>query len=283
MLRAAAAGSLAEVQRRLGQGESVNLAILIAAVHSQRPEVVTAIAATAPALVNLHLPDGWTALYAAAHNGDAPTVACLLNHDALVDQTTATGVTPLFACCLHHGCTATMAALLAAGADATVANAEGATPLYAACQNGQLAAVDLLLGQSSMTSASLHRPKATGSTPLYVACQKGHWEIAERLLAKGAAVDARTNAGASPLVVAALQGHVAVVALLLRHNADPVIRSAAPTTRQAPPLLPCLPCVPCVLYLPCLPCPVVLTNSRLEPCRLVRISTRAAPRPRPHR
>jgi hypothetical protein len=59
-----------------------------------------------------------------------------------------------------------------------------------------------------------------GRTPLHGAASNGHKEIAERLLSKGADVDAMDDDGWTPLHYAASNGHKEIAELLLSKGAD---------------------------------------------------------------
>ena len=79
-----------------------------------------------------------------------------------------------------------------------------ATPLHLAAYNGNIGAVELLLGAGADV-ASIKHPLAM--TPLNAAAAAGHREVCARLLAAGAPVDARDGRGRTASAWAARRGH----------------------------------------------------------------------------
>jgi ankyrin repeat protein len=79
-----------------------------------------------------------------------------------------------------------------------------ATPLHLAAYNGNIGAVELLLGAGADIASTRH-PLAM--TPLHAAAAAGHREVCARLLAAGAPVDARDGRGRTPSAWARLRGH----------------------------------------------------------------------------
>jgi ankyrin repeat protein len=79
-----------------------------------------------------------------------------------------------------------------------------ATPLHLAAYNGNIGAVDLLLGAGADVASTRHPLRMT---PLAAAAAAGHREVCARLLAAGAAVDARDSRGRTPSAWAQRRGH----------------------------------------------------------------------------
>ena len=71
-----------------------------------------------------------------------------------------------------------------------------------------------------MCSSDL-QPGPGGETPLMRAAARGHTEIVQRLLAKGARVDATTDVGNTALMFAAARGRVEMLRLLMTSGARP--------------------------------------------------------------
>ncbi len=148
--------------------------------------------------------------------------------------------------------------LLEGGADPDVARGDGLTALHLAAQQGSLEIAQLLIEVGANVEAktrigahtSLHLasggahasvvralidagadPTAmtsrTGVTPLHLAAKALNGEsTVQALLEHGVTVDARESAaGQTPLMFAAARGRVASVRELLRHGADPLIRT----------------------------------------------------------
>jgi ankyrin repeat protein len=79
-----------------------------------------------------------------------------------------------------------------------------ATPLHLAAYNGNIGAVDLLLGAGADVASTRHPLRMT---PLAAAAAAGHREVCARLLAAGAPVDAHDGRGRTASAWAARRGH----------------------------------------------------------------------------
>jgi len=189
-------------------------------------------------------PDGSTALHWAAHAGHTAIVSRLLAAGADAGAVTDLGVAPLhLAAAAGHA--AIVQALLNAGASATALTEAGIDPLMEAARVGDAAAVRALLD----AGADPRRAEPVrGQTALMWAASGGHRAAAEALLARGAAVHARsltrplvvmfdrgprrsvktsgqdahrvTAGGLTPLLFAALSGDVPTLEVLLAHGAS---------------------------------------------------------------
>lgn len=97
----------------------------------------------------------------------------------------------------------------------------GATPLHAAILTGQTDTALLIIASRSWSRASaklenvsLSARDNAGDTPMHLAARRGDIEVLQRLLARGAPVDAVNAAGRTPLDVAEAQGRGKAVQLL---------------------------------------------------------------------
>ena len=97
----------------------------------------------------------------------------------------------------------------------------GATPLHAAILTGQTDTALFLIASKSWSRAhsklenvSLSARDNAGDTPMHLAARRGDIEVLQRLLARGAPVDAKNVAGRTPLDVAEAQGRGKAVHLL---------------------------------------------------------------------
>jgi hypothetical protein len=95
--------------------------------------------------------------------------------------------------------------------------------LLDAAKNGQVAAVQSLLGQP----VSPQVKDEHGRTPLHLAAAKGHQATAEALLRSGAEINALDHSGKTPLDLAEASGHSALAAMLLNRGGK---RTQGPAT-----------------------------------------------------
>src|SRR6185503_8742975 len=92
--------------------------------------------------------------------------------------------------------------------------------MHAAAERDRADAVSMLLGLG--VSPDVPNPRRGNETPLHVAAYSDAPHAAERLIAAGAAVDAReTNYGASPIGFAIYNQVTRMIDLLSRHSRDP--------------------------------------------------------------
>ena len=112
--------------------------------------------------------------------------------------------------------------LTAAGAQAAAqptrthaVDAQGSTPLHAAVYRDDLASVNRLLA----AGAAVNAKNIQGVTPLWLACINGNTAIADRLLRAGADANTAMAEGDTALMTAARTGTVGVIKALLAHGA----------------------------------------------------------------
>jgi ankyrin repeat protein len=192
--------------------------------------------------VNQRMPDGRTALAAAAGHGHVPVVRALLTHPQIdVNSRTPDGATPLH---------------FAAGADASVAGEVarlllahiriepnspkekgGASPLHMGAWLGNAAFTRALLDDQAVDpnivmSLSGEQVPDSGITPLGYAAMQGHKEVVQALVAHPAiAIDQPNQAGLSPLMLACIKRHTTVAQLLLSAGASPKGPPGTPLSR----------------------------------------------------
>ena len=187
--------------------------------------------------VNAQQPDGATALHWAAHRDDLQAVERLLAAGADPQAANGYGVTPIWLAATN-GSAPVVAALLRAGAAANAALPSGETVLMAAARTGDPAVLDALIGAGADVNAA---QTSKAQTALMWAVAENRLEAARLLLEHGADVHARTagdslgsdapasgrgrmmrspRGGFTPLMFAARQGDVAMVRLLLDHDAN---------------------------------------------------------------
>ena len=162
--------------------------------------------------------DDATPLHRAAYRGDAAAVERRLAAGGEVDATTRHGVTPL-ALASAHGHAPVVETLLGAGADPNRASPEGETALMVAARTGVVGSVTALLryGAGAVVDA---REGWRGQTALMWAAAEGHASVVAPLVAAGADVDARSDAGFTPFAFAVRGGHGHAVEALLKAGAN---------------------------------------------------------------
>jgi ankyrin repeat protein len=163
---------------------------LVTAVKSHDATVTKKLLAERSVAVDASEGDGMTALHWAAYHDDVALVEALLSHGANANVATRYGITPL-GLAVENGNPRMTASLLAAGADPNLDNG--------------------------------------GQTALHIAARTNATQAGRLLLAKGAAVDARTDwQSVTPLMVAASAGASAMVEVLISAGGD--VNAVAATT-----------------------------------------------------
>jgi ankyrin repeat protein len=98
---------------------------------------------------------------------------------------------------------------------------DGFTPLHRAAFDGDVHLVWRLLAAGAAVDArSTHPGGCTGATPLHLAVAAGSREVVDLLLSVGAHPGATDDAGYTAIHLAAERGDLPVVRLLLRAGAD---------------------------------------------------------------
>jgi ankyrin repeat protein len=178
---------------------------------------------------------GTTPLMWAARYGDAVVVERLLEAGANAAAENVFGVTPMSEAALI-GSEPVIRELLAAGVDPDSPNPEGETALMLVVRTGQVAAAEVLIDAGADVNA---KENWAGQTALMWAGAQLQPQMVKLLLAKGAAVDARSTVrewtrkvsseprpkelpqgGLTPLMFAARTGCIECAELLLGAGAD---------------------------------------------------------------
>lgn len=149
---------------------------------------------------------------AAARMGDASQIAQLLNRGVDPNTVDEQGNT-LLILAAREGHAETVAALLKYRPKIGQRNAAGDSALMLAVLKGHDQVVDVLLDAGAPVNHD-------GWTPLMYAAFEGRAAILERLLARGADVNALAPNRSNALMLAARNGHMDVVRRLLQTNVD---------------------------------------------------------------
>ena len=169
------------------------------------------------------LPDD-RALLDASRRGDVAAVRSLLKEGADPNSVQGDGLTALHLAA-QTGNLEVVRVLLRAGARVDAQTRIGAhTPLHLASQGAHSDVVKALLSAHADVAAIT---TTSGVTPLHLAAAAIHGEVVvKELLEAGAPVDAiESVAGQTPLMFAASAGRAEAVRELLRHGADPGVRT----------------------------------------------------------
>ena len=154
------------------------LSVHEAAAAGDRDRLDAALA-TAPDVVNVHAPDGWTPLHLAAFFADASAVELLLGRGADVHawSRNSTRNQPLHAAIAGKSDPIVVRRLVDAGADVQAPAEGGWTPLHLAASRGSVALVEFLLDRGARADAC----SSDGRSAADVARERGHADAAERL------------------------------------------------------------------------------------------------------
>jgi ankyrin repeat protein len=140
--------------------------------------------------VNAPQADGATAIQWAAYRDDLEMADLLIAAGANAKLANREGATPLYLAAIH-GNPVMIDKLLNAGADPNERGPEGETPLMLASRAGNLEAMRVLLDHKADINAT---EKIRGTTALMWASEQSHPAAVQLLIARGAKVNAATNA-----------------------------------------------------------------------------------------
>jgi uncharacterized protein len=179
------------------------------------------LAACCAAILLAAAPD--TRLVDAAKSQDHAAILTLLSHRININATDPEGETALF-WAAHWGDAEAVDALVRAGAKPNIASRYGLTPLWEAAQRGDA----VIVGKLLKAGADVHTSNPHGETALLAAARSGNVEAVKLLLDRGSNPNQKENwRGETALMLAAVEGHTEVVRLLIAHGANPNTRSTS--------------------------------------------------------
>jgi ankyrin repeat protein/WD40 repeat protein len=171
-----------------------------------------------PEQINSKTEKGISPLHLAVDKRYINIIEILLSHGADIDAQNNEGFTPLHGAALG-GLSEIAGLLLEHGANANMISTEGKTVLHYVADSGDSDCLELLLTRCSNQIDSVDKD---GDTALGIAvCSyNGNINIVEMLLAHGAGIDIKNNAGVTPLHYVAYLGSRKIVELFLECGAN---------------------------------------------------------------
>ena len=196
---------------------ALELAAIGSAVGADVPDLLT----NAGVMVDDTTATGDSLLYAACERGATPLVQYLVERGAEVDWGSPDGILPLTASALH-GYADIFALLLHYGAQVNQHGGNGSTPLCTCCAQGVAEGVALLL----VHGADPNLAQEDGYTPLYICCGYGWLMILPRLILSHANPNLVCGPPAyeTPLSVCASYGELLAASKLLEARANANVR-----------------------------------------------------------
>lgn len=201
IIKAAQSGARYDVERLIGSGHDIEECHF----HSRR-----------------------NALMVAAHCGKEDIVDLLIQNNANINRTDASGSTALHLAA-SRGHLGAVDLLLMEAIDLETGTRQGRTALWVSANNGHVQTTQLLLERRAKVNARADNQM----TALHVAARQGDIEIASLLVSYGADVDARDASMMTALHYACEGGHSNVIELLLNNKAN----IDAPGTERSTPLI----------------------------------------------
>jgi ankyrin repeat protein len=186
------------------------------AVKKGNPDLVKAILAENPELINARGEYGRTPLMQAAFSRQEAVFKYLVEKGADVNLSNKEGFGPLHFTTLF-GARELVELLISKGAQINSnTNVIGVTPLHLAASRGHKDVVELLISKGALLNVKDRR----GNTPLLSSVLGNHKDIVKLLLAKGASINEKDQIGSTPLLLAALNGQKDMVEFLISKGAN---------------------------------------------------------------
>ncbi len=157
--------------------------------------------------------------FKAIKNDDAPTVAALLTRGIDPNTLGPEGLTGLFMAARSGAGKVAAVLLEAPGIDLESRNTVDESPLMLAALRGDVPLAQALISRDADVNK-------TGWTPLHYAASRGQLAMIDLLLEHNAYIDAESPNGTTPLMMAAGYGNVQATRALLKAGADATLKNA---------------------------------------------------------
>jgi ankyrin repeat protein len=164
--------------------------------------------------------NGWSSLLHAARNGRQEMCEALMEMAADPGMKANDGTTAAHMAAIE-GKKELMRRLIEGTRLYADPDQKGWTPLFYSCREGHAEAVDWLLS----VNAKHNEKDMENKRPLMVASEAGHWKVCQILIKKSSAVDDRDMEERTALLFAVMNGHEVVACNLLKHEANPFVKS----------------------------------------------------------
>eukprot|EP00026_Physarum_polycephalum_P003515 Phypoly_transcript_03528.p1 GENE.Phypoly_transcript_03528~~Phypoly_transcript_03528.p1 ORF type:complete len:745 (+),score=126.62 Phypoly_transcript_03528:64-2298(+) len=163
--------------------------------------------------------DGWTCLHIGAAKLNDEIVHFGVEKGATVNIKNKAGQTPvLIAAC--NGDLDLVKYLVSHGADTALKTEKLESPLFLAIRGQHKDIVDYLLSLPVYDATLINSATLSGATALHAAARIGEEDIAEKLIEKGADINAQERDGSTPLHAAVFHNRANIVKLLLSKNVE---------------------------------------------------------------
>lgn len=171
-------------------------------------------------------PNGQTALWLAAREGNESIMKLLLSNEPPLDTVNEYGETALYKACDSGNAQVSRLLIEAdkAGKTIKMSTKKMHSPLHAAASSGLVDICKLLLQRGAEIESKDEGITASGATPLAYAASGGHTKVVSCLLEHGANINAQDSFDSTPLHRAAYKGHSEAAQVLIEKGADKTIK-----------------------------------------------------------
>ncbi|GES63374.1 ankyrin repeat protein [Aspergillus terreus] len=221
IVKAAQSGSREDVERLITSGHEIEARH----IYSRRNALLVASHCGNEAVVDLLIQrnarlgatdaSGWTALHLAASRGHCGVLELLLLEDVDIEARTSSGRTALWIAA-EQGQVEAARILIENNAKVNTRADNQMTPLHVAAKVGDVATIELLVS----SKADVEAKDGLMMTALHYACEGGHLGAIKALINNKAKVDTWGSDRRTPLICAAAMGQLEATQLLLKMKAS---------------------------------------------------------------